>query len=321
MSGIKMQNKYSCRTHQGQGILEYSLIGVLLLVVCIGGLEIFNGQMSKTWQKLWDDMKSRQGSAVAITGPSSPSAPFTPPSRSSRAEEGQQRVTNRFVTQKGTVITLPDTVDTMEETVKTLGANGTTMVLANSLEALIDQLAANNELNKTQAQKLITLANQGHKLAKLQKLAEDIVANTATTAEYRALMESNPKIMYISEEGLYSLHMGYYYPVDMDPLNPYANLDADGVVGEFLKTYHAAVASGALDDPAVRAVVETLTRKISNLNTVTALTLISLADDEISHSDVSGLIVENIDKTHDSSAKICTTGKGQDSGTQCNSRG
>jgi hypothetical protein len=321
MSEINTQNEASGRLCQGQGLLEYSLTGVLVLLICVGGLEIFTGEMSKIWQKLWDDMKSRHGPAVAITAPPSPLVPSPPPSKSPSVDEGLPLAGKKFVTQKGTVITLPETVDKMEDTIKTLGANGTTTILANSLEALIKQLVANKELNKSQIHSLINLANQGHTLAKLQKLTEDIILNTTTTAEYKTLLENNPTLVSVDDEGFHIVHMGCYHPEDVDPLQPNTDIQLYGVAGEFLNAYRAAVSSGALDDPAVRAVVETLARKISNLNNISRHTFEALSRDEIVHSEVTGIITENIDKTHDKSAQICTTGNGQDSGTQCTSGG
>ncbi len=322
MPDTKTNNGYRYQIHQGQGLLEYSLIGMLVLVVCVAGLEIFTGEMSQLWQKLWADMESRQGQAVAVTAPPSPPAPYP---KSPGDSEGRPVVienpgATKFVTKKGTVITLPDTVDKMEETIRTLGANGTTTILANSLDVLIKQLVANSEIDSAQAQNLMTLANQGHTLAKLQKLAENIVSTTTTSSEFVALMENNPTIM-SKDEDSYRFNMGYYYPDDADPLDQNVSFLADGVVGDFLRTYHAVLASGALDDPAVRAVVDTLTRKISNLNTVTLRALCSLSNDEIGQSEVSEIIAKNIDKTHDKSAQICTTGNGQDSGTQCTGGG
>lgn len=309
MLNIKMQNGYSCRAHQGQGILEYSLIGVLVLFICVGTLEILNGGMGKALQKLWDDMESRQRPAVAITNP---------PSGSSQSSSNEGL---KFVTFKGTTITLPGTVNNMEKSIETLGANGTTKILANSLEALIEKLVAKKEISRKQSQSLIYLANSGHALAKMHKLTEDAIANTSTIEEYRAVIENIPALVDLSEEGYHHHNIGCYYPHEADPLEPGVELQLFGVTGDFLRAYHQAVASGALNDPAVRVVVETLTRKISNLSTVASHTFESLAHNEISHGDVSGFIAENIAKTHDKSAQICATGNGQDSGTQCSGGG
>ncbi len=300
--------------------MEYSLIGILVLVVCVAGLEIFTGEMSQLWQKLWADMESRQGQAVAVTAPPSPPAPYP---KSPGDSEGLPVVienpgTTKFVTKKGTVIILPDTVDKMEDTIRTLGANGTTTILANSLEALIKQLVASNELDRTQAQSLISLANKGHSIAKLQKLTEDTISNTRTIDEYREIMESNPNVTLF--DGNRYLHLlGHYDMNAEDPLQP--GIGAYGATGEFLNAYHAAVASGALNDPAVRAVVDTLARKISNLSATSNFTFVALANRQILQSEVSSNIAKNIAKTHDKSAQICTTGNGQDSGTQCSPGG
>jgi polyhydroxyalkanoate synthesis regulator phasin len=294
-------------------------------LVCVGGLEIFTGEMSKTWQKLWDDMKSRQGPAVAITAPPSPlvpSPPSAPLPKPPSVDEGLPLPGKKFVTQKGTVITLPDTVDKMEDTIKTLGANGTTTILANSLEALIKQLVANNEIDVTQAQDLINLANQGHTIAKMQKLTEAAIAKARTIEEYRAIIQNDSSISVNDINGSVYSHPLGGYAADEKTLDP---LQSDTVswdeTGVFLKAYHKAVASGALNDPAVRAFVETLTRKISELSSMSSYYFMALANGEISPSEVNGNIAENIAETHDKSAQICTTGNGQDSGTQCTSGG
>jgi polyhydroxyalkanoate synthesis regulator phasin len=315
MSENNTQNGVSGRPYQGQGLLEYSLTGVLVLLVCVGGLEIFTGEMSKTWQKLWDDMKSRQGPAVAITAPPSPLVPSAPLPKPPSVDEGLPLAGKKFVTQKGTVITLPDTVDTMEETIRTLGANGTTTILANSLEALIKQLVANSELDRAQAQNLMTLANKGHAIAKAQKLTEEAILNTRTSEEFMTILESDPSLSLNINGTVYHSLGGYSYNDSSDPLQP--DLTSWGATGDFLNAYHAAVASGALNDSAIRTVVDTLARKISILSISSVSTFISFSGDEISQSEVSGNIAENVAKTHDKSAQICTTGKGQDSGTQC----
>ncbi len=309
MTDTKMNTGDHGPHYPGQGMLEYTLIGVLVLVICVGTLEILTGSLSSAWQTLRADMESKQRQTVAITDP-------LPTASGSPTGEGL-----KFVTKKGTVITLPSTVNNMEKSIETLGANGTTAVLVNSLEELIKQLVENREINRTQSQSLIYLANSGHALAKMHKLTEDAIANTRTTDEYRFVLESIPGLVELSEEGYHIHGIGCYFPHELDPLQPNAELMLFGVTGDFLRAYQEAVASGALEDPAVRLVVEALTRKISNLSTVASHTFERLAHNEISHSEVSGFIAENIDKTHDSSAQICTTGNGQDSGTQCVSRG
>ncbi|WP_303674138.1 hypothetical protein [Vampirovibrio chlorellavorus] len=309
MTNTKTNTGYRGPRHPGQGTLEYTMMGVLVLVICVGGLEILTGSLSSAWQILHTEMQQKQVSEVAITDPK-----FTPSGSPTGAGL-------KFVTLKGTVITLPSTVNNMEKSIETLGANGTTAVLVKSLEELIKQLVENRELNRTQSQSLIYLANSGHALAKMHKLTEDAIANTSTIEEYRFVIESIPALVDLTEEGYHMHNIGCYYPHELDPLQPNAELQLFGVTGDFLRAYQKAVSSGALDDPAVRLVVEALTRKISNLSTVASHTFESLAHNEISHSEVSGFIAENIAKTHDSSAQICTTGNGQDSGTQCASGG
>ncbi|WP_303675104.1 hypothetical protein, partial [Vampirovibrio chlorellavorus] len=306
-------------------LLEYSLIGMLVLVVCVAGLEIFTGEMSQWWQKLWDDMESRQGPAVAITAP--PSASASPPKSTSPSTVLEPPLvtenpgSRKFVTRKGTVITLPDTVDNMEDTIKTLGANGTTTILANSLEALIKQLVANREIDGKQAQDLINLANQGHMLAKLQKHTEAAIAKVRTPQDYQAIIQNDSRIAVNDVSGIYSHPLGGYAADEktLDPLQ--SDTVAWDATGDFLEAYHAAVASGALNDPAVRVVVDTLTRKISELSSMSSYFFMALANGEISPSEVNRNIAESVSETHNKSAQICNVGEGQDSGTHCSPGG
>ncbi len=289
----------------GQGLVEYSLIGLLVLIVCVGALKILSGGIDGLMQRLHASTEVTQEQKIAIANQQA--RPSTPSS-------GQGR---QFVTLKGSTISLPPAIDDMGTTIKTLGSNGTTSILATSLEVLVAELVANNELTEQQAQSLIELANKGHSIAVSQKLFEDIIANTKTTKAYRAIIEKDATLTFFDGESFNYL-LGYYVPSAGDPLQP--GVESHGAAGELLDAYHAAVASGALDDPAVRAVVDALTRNITNLTHTSAHTFASLARDEIVHSEVNGVIAENIEETHNNSTQICSTGNGKDTGKQCSGK-
>lgn len=76
----------------------------------------------------------------------------------------------------GTVLMLENYPTDLAKAIETLGADGTTDLLAANLEALVRQLREQGKISDADANQLLALANQGHRLAKIQSLIGDKVS-------------------------------------------------------------------------------------------------------------------------------------------------
>jgi hypothetical protein len=222
-----------------------------------------------------------------------------------------------LTTTNGTVISLPNYPAQISKNVATTGANGTTALLANQLESIGQQLLASGELTQDQYNALVALANQGHYIGQMERTLEQIAANSTDAAAFKATLMQYPELAGIAS-GDYYLVFGYGTG-SSDPTlvtDPLGSVDiAHGATKDFLLLYQEVLNSGALNDPAVKQLVDTLTADIGYLSEVALDSAIDITYGAIPPSQMQEQMVS--DTTHLDSQQICTTGSGTDTGTQC----
>jgi polyhydroxyalkanoate synthesis regulator phasin len=260
-----------------------------------------------------------------------PAIAHTSPAGTGGAANGATGQQLTIMTAKGNPITLqPELNQPLSETIATLGANGTTTLLADQLESIAKQLMKEGEITKEQADSLIKLANQGHYMADIAGAVE----KAAQLKDYANNMDFfNQQIEFEGKRmTVYQLSsvMGYSTPLDAyrydaktgivydkipeDLLHP--DYPSNPAIASFLDIYHTLEANGALADPTIQTVVASLASKITITN---ELLTQSMGDLFMGYSTATDQVVEMTaaKATHVNSAGICDVGSGTDSGVQC----
>lgn len=196
----------------------------------------------------------------------------------------------------GTVITLAYPMDP-GETVDTIGANGTTEILANTLSALGQQLLVQGKITEDQFQWFQRLANSGHGMGRMEENIETMLQNPQSTLSYDE----------------------YWQLMHESQILKNSNLLAED--------YQLLKDSGALSDPAVAAIVNNLVNNIQSIGTATrdAVDAIHPADPNAHYDSATNTYTLDTtafqqtlsQETHANSAGICNVGGGQDTGISC----
>jgi hypothetical protein len=299
------------------------MTAAIILGLLIPALFLFGGQLAGSWNNLAAGMAERHAAAkvVGVTALGSATGP---------ALTGSVTLT----TAKGTVITLDGAlIQPLGQSIATLGANGTTTLLADNLAQLAKKLRDSDEITQAQFNILTKLANQGHDIAEIAGVVEQAVKQypTANAQEFfsaKVLLDGKLTTMknVLDVNGYYTdnnIAKGYRYnpatgemynTLPADLLNP-SNAPDGQSLNTLLKLYQQADSSGALLDPAIKQVVSSLTTQI-------ALTLESLEQAEgdvfMGHSEPEQIqSIAASTAIHIDSSGICETGNATDSGVHC----
>lgn len=159
----KRADKKFMKRAAGQSLVEYSLVIGLVAIVCIGALMVMGTTLSTTFQEMAATWQAGGSSPPANGGQAA-----QPPLTSNLPELG---VGGDF--SSWTPANYPVNI---RESIETLGGNGTTSQLANTLRAYAEQLLADDAITPEQYNSLINLSNAGHSLANVQQLVEGAVA-------------------------------------------------------------------------------------------------------------------------------------------------
>lgn len=305
----------------GQALTENVLIGLCVAVVSIAALSMLGGNLRDVFFAMMPAPKAKpvqmaSSNASSTAAPATSSSPATPATSLSPAGVGVV-----LTTKNGNTITLDSYPQDVPTLVATAGANGATDILSDTLTNLANQLLQAGEISQPQYNALVNLANQGHAVAAKDKQLEDIAASFTTVPDmFIKIAEIAAKPQSIKEgPGLAFLgyNLGYIGAGNnirsksflLDPTN------ADGPTQPFLQSYQAALASGALSDPATQQVVATLTEQIALLSEGVAFGIEKLATGNVRSSEFSGLAASPL--INQKSASICTIGGATDSGVAC----
>jgi Flp pilus assembly pilin Flp len=296
----KLKKEFSARNRQpGITIAEYSLIGIGVVMTAILAITLLGGTVSQSFTNLGNSFSanassSPSGSAGSPTGDgetTDPSAPTTPTTGAGGTG------TISLTTTNGVQITLDGFPQDIKAAVQSTGTNGTTFLAASQLTALSTQLQDSGVVDSTQAGRLADLANQGHRIAEIQKAIDSALASGATPATEITIGGQTQSIDSWSDGLSATTCSGApTCGVEVNSLNYLLSLASQ---------------NGALDDPTVRFLVEYLTADIVYLS--------EPYDDALdSYTTYDALQLQTVDKIVNSDAVgICTAGMGEDSGIKC----
>ncbi len=294
----------------GQTLAEYILAACLVAFVAIGALGMLSDSLRSSLPDLLDRIfgdgptAGPTGGGGGSGGSASPLNPVT----------GTLNPPTQIVLNDGTILDLSVNPSQLPTLVETNGANGTTRILASKLEELAKKLKESGELGETQINHLINLANQAHRMAKIEGLVE-------AAAQDPNFDFMNDRITFEGE----SLNPYYWAErvgtnPDVDVFNHEhhwgSNSNKAVELHDLMEQYKMAKGSGALNNPEVEALVTDLVGQIGDTAKAfheASLTMHLGLEGDQTLTDMTASTL-----THGHGSTICWTGGGSGSGTRCN---
>jgi hypothetical protein len=218
------------------------------------------------------------------------------------------------------------TATNMAQMVDTSGANGTTELLASQLEQMAKQLLDTGKIDQAQYGSMVELANQGHRIAEIERQVELAAASTATKADFLKQKVSVDGKSYSMQQVFEDL-IGWEDGInasDRTPADAFSKNSVNDETGKFISLYQQLQHSGAMSDPQIKASVENLSGQITFLSELTQDASQTIFYNDLTPKQMSGMMVADVKKntsisqaTNGNSAQICTTGNSSDTGTHC----
>lgn len=287
---------------RGNTLAEYVGIASFIVVVCIASITVFTVNFKNLVAQVRDDMRQRQQAPIAAM--------------LARQNNAANNLVHQLSSEQLALLE-----NELATKVQTTGANGSTSVLAQQLAALAEKMLADGRIDEAQYNILMDLSNQGHKMAQTMGMLEDALRLAGGDAEkFKSMTFAVDGQTYNALE--LSRLIGFDGPVpeyfqEADILG--GGPGAGQQMTQFLDLYNQALASGALNDPAIRATVDSASTQIANVSEATehnigqfaALGSINLnGPDDL--AQLAGASITNMN-----SSKICTAGNFTDNGTLC----
>ncbi|MEB3285862.1 MAG: hypothetical protein VKJ04_00010 [Vampirovibrionales bacterium] len=303
---------FSSKSAKGSVSAEYVLIGALVAVVSIAGCFAMANGMDGITSFLFGNMdEHNKASVVAATTPVAMPNPATGSASTSPGTGGAAVDTTNnggagpvgITLNDGTMLNLT-TVTDIKSSIETAGANGTTSLLASSMEQLTKQLLEQGKITPEEGNALYSLANQGHRIASVQAAIEAVLPEIKDGNDYESV-----KVEFDGNSVNFSRMIdiiGVKDPHD----------GGDGQELEALRSLQAkAQSSGAMSDPAVAAVVNSLVQQIYDIGDSIENIAYGVRKSEMEGTELIPKVASA--QTHKSAGGICKAGKGTDTGIQC----
>lgn len=219
----------------------------------------------------------------------------------------------------GTWLELTNYPQNLTTSVNTAGANGTTTMLADSIQVIGAQAFAAGTITEAQYNSLVALANQAHRIARVEQALEN-AASSATSSE----AFSNTSIMFDGKTYSPSeLRQLIGYGNGSNSPNAVANHLTDPTAypetAAFQALYSQALQSGALNEPSMLNTVQSLSDQVAFLSDVTTISTINILTNTIMPDTLTQDMASLV--THSNAIDICATGNGTDIGVVCSTSG
>lgn len=237
----------------GLSVAEYAIAGVTVALTVALGLSMLGSNLNQGFAKVKQDMANRI--QLAHMG------------QNYQAQLRSEYLANQGSNGSGSgSITAPAILDESSylQAIQTTGGNGTTAILAQQIYALAQQLQQQGDITPGQANILIKLAEQGYRMAGMQKIIE----NAANAAGTNWSAYDNTQINF---EG------NTYSPADFakqfawtgtgsynyDPTTSLSSLtEAGPEMQQFIQLYQTAANTGALNNPQAKTIITNLSSQI-----------------------------------------------------------
>jgi hypothetical protein len=290
----------------GVSMTEYALAGALVITISLASLIMLGKSLNTSIGHFRDSLAAQPGN----------SAPSTLTQADTQRPNGGGKTASYIDTSflrtvaitlsSGKQITLDGYPDDLPKSIVALGANGTTAKLLATLERLTQELQAQGEITEEQAATLRNLANRGHDMAEREKWIENYLANSSNDRPQLGV-----PVVYKGET--YGDFGKFGQSIDI-----FTNGSKSDTQAAFDAAYQQALNSSALQDPAVRAVVESLVQDIVNVADTFAEGTYKFVNNPDRFPTYNSLLDFTASRqTHENSAAICHTDHRADTGVQC----
>lgn len=347
--------KKSCL--KGHGLVEYSLIGLLVLGICMIGLNRLSSSLEGNLEDFHRSLvrKKSDNASKPFLANNNALAPGNP-------TEQSQLKAQESMSPEQTI-----------SSIQVMGANGATKELASTLENRIKQLVESGKITESQANLLFKLANRGHYMANAEKAVDDTIEKTQDTVNFEGkeysiwdlgvslgvgvgTWEAQQKVEEMMAQANNAILLnGKRYDASLMANGIGLNVRADGTGWDmnpmfasysarpFFEAYQEAKQSGALNDPAIAGSINKLVLQIATIGDSFAQSVLNLQyvpqehwgqyrqqfNNYTAQSFVNNLSTVPIDFTvptddaseftHGMSREICQKGNGEDEGRWCTS--
>jgi Flp pilus assembly pilin Flp len=281
---------------RGNTIIEYLLIGALCCCVAISGL----GSLGKNFRNMF----AKTQAVVALQFNAS-SNQADPQMDGLPAIAGGGADIDAATKDNIAEAELMNPLDN-SALVEVGGANGATNVLSDRLQKIAELKLKQKKLTPEQAQSLIDLADQRHKLAEIMALIND--AGTSGQVLYNGSL--------YNRQGLADLINTVNVSAE-DPsglpllLHPDPTTQGEAIL-KFSTLYQQALSMGAVGEGDMAAILQQLSDNIAFNSEAVAHKVIMYAP-----PDGPVDVLDYAKNTHQNSTGICGVGNGNDSGTNC----
>lgn len=188
------------------------------------------------------------------------------------------------------ILKISDFTIRMAGTVATLGANGTTFELSGQLKAIAVKLQQSGEISDAEANKLLALANQGFRLAELEKQVEEASKHTGSTHDFLQSSIQFDGKRYTIPEVAALIGFGTQSDLIEDIRNnPNYMLETETALPEtlaFINLYHDAISGANIQNSEARGVVSQLSSEISYLTDAVCDLIMSSYDPSVALDDL-----------------------------------
>ncbi len=321
----------------GNSLLEYALPMVAFFLT--GTMALLSGMPDLLQAYFTDTVKGNSSShsvAIAAYGTVGAAAQVLTPSSPTETEpetETPNLDEPPLNEEESISFDLSDYPTDLLSTIETTGGNGTTTLLLSILERYIEQEVAAGNMTEEDSQILIQLANQGHKMAAVEKIVEDRYANSSSYDEflqpitYDGVTYPNPSDLvdatlgWVGSEGNPSGLIAYDIILDPNADQTHSGIwEIGGETREFARIYQEAKAAGRLSDPTTDLVVTSLAEQISMLSGTMQQApnhmYVGIFPGTVPYEDAFSKVIAS-EITDINSVGICAADGGEDSGVQC----
>jgi hypothetical protein len=298
----------------GQTLSEYSLGIALVAILSLTALSNLGGNLKVAFKQM---IPKAAPSAIVNTMPTT-NNPTNAPNGSVKLQTGSSNgnIAGNF---SESVIEPHDYTTRLTGTVTTLGANGTTFQLANQVKALGEKMLASGEITETEANKLYALANQGYRLAELEKQVEDASKRNSSTGDFLGSSISFDGKNYTIPEvaGL----IGFGTPTDLtQDIKKNSNYmletaDASPETLAFIQLYQDAISVPGLQNSEAKGVISQLSSEISYLTDAISNLIYGAYDPNITLENLNKNTV-SVATVYDSTS-LCYVGNGKSDAASC----
>jgi len=254
----------------GQGLVEYSMIGLLVLIVAMPAISLFGGDFLEVLRGIFSNMNQN---VTAQATPLTTAQIAQTGDQKADALGGAQSAKVQITLKDGTVIQLSQYPQDLKKYVEVSGTNGTTAILLAQLDSLISQIKKTKTLNQTQVGSLQKLSTQGYRIAAVEKTIENAFKNAKSVNELSNTMITFDGQQYTITD--FSWLIGWHGAVGYQSTPPDITNALDNSstatgpeLSRFLDLYFEAEANGSLNDPALKTVVSELSSQIAFLSEV-----------------------------------------------------